>query len=119
MKKHKIFHTAPKIECKYCPKKFHRVKLLNEHIKLKHEIETAACQFCGKVLNVMSIHRHVKEHHSGQPRINCPMTGCTGTYLRKYYLIDHIKRMHKDYFNSLTLDEKKALENSLIKKTVD
>ena len=111
--RHKIFHTEPKHSCKYCGKKFHRPCLVDRHVKRQHEVEEAPCEFCGKLLNILSMTRHVKEFHSGLPRLSCPIPGCNGTYLRRFHLKDHLQRSHKDYMNCLSDQEKNALEEKI------
>lgn len=62
------------------------------------------------MLNTLSMTRHVKEFHSGLPRANCPIAGCNASFLRRGNLKDHLQRMHKEYLNTLTADERNALD---------
>lgn len=113
LQRHKIKHTEPKHECHYCFKKYHFQSFLTRHIKKAHEVQKIQCDHCTKKINVLSMARHVREFHSGLPRADCFISGCKVTFLRKLHLKDHMQRVHKDYMERLTDDEKRLMDEEI------
>ena len=72
---HLVLHKEPQHKCTRCDKAFVKASLLERHVRRNHEIQTENCEFCGKLMNVLQMPRHVKEFHSGLTKQKCPVGG--------------------------------------------
>eukprot|EP00088_Acartia_fossae_P061498 TRINITY_DN7392_c0_g1_i16.p1 TRINITY_DN7392_c0_g1~~TRINITY_DN7392_c0_g1_i16.p1 ORF type:complete len:504 (+),score=53.03 TRINITY_DN7392_c0_g1_i16:106-1617(+) len=111
--KHTLMHVY---HCDKCNKPFagigglrtHKRKHMPFYIQNQTKVKRVAkattnvpCKLCGEEVNKKKLSEHIKEKHGGKELFSCEK--CDYTSWNKFYLKDHVKRVHFLQHNSCTI----------------
>ena len=91
---HVKIHSAEKVECQYCHKKFSNANNLHKHINRKHTQKVKyPCNHCGQCFFTnYKLQCHVTRKHAREKEWNCDE--CGKTFYREADVVQHKKCVH-------------------------